>query len=151
VPDSVPRETEADECLLDLLDRSFAEMVRISDTIAGRFFDRLFTLHPNLRRLFPREPAAQRATLMNSLAIVVRGVRNPPAMRREVQELGASHIGFGATSEHDDIVCDLLLQAMRSSTPDWTPLLDDEWRHALRPMASVLLSRPIPGASKSAA
>ncbi len=43
---------------------SFAQVVPIADQAAILFYDRLFTLDPSLRALFPADLTAQRRNLM---------------------------------------------------------------------------------------
>jgi len=59
----------------DLVKSSFAAVEPIADVAASIFYDRLFALDPEVRRLFAAtDMAAQRKNLMQTLTVVVRGI-----------------------------------------------------------------------------
>lgn len=144
-----PKGVSADEELIKLLGESFASMAPHADAIATRFYDNLFRLHPRLRSMFPADMTAQRAKIMDSLAMVVEGLRAPEAMKQRLQALGAKHRSFGTRPEHYPIVCTLLLEAMGALTPNWSSRLEHEWRRALELIASIMQSAPGPASATS--
>ncbi len=137
---SAPRGVASDAALIRLLDESFTSMAPNADAIAARFYDKLFAKHPPLRAMFPSDMAAQRKKLMDSLGMVIEGLRTPDAMQQRLRDLGARHTGYGARPEHYPIVCELILEAMHETSQGWTPLIESEWRRALQLISSIMLS-----------
>jgi hemoglobin-like flavoprotein len=136
---AVPRGVGSDPALIRLLDESFAAMKPSADAIAVNFYGKLFAHHPALRSMFPADMTAQRRKLMESLGMVIEGLRAPDAMKQRLRDLGARHTGYGARPEHYPIVCELLLESMRELSPGWSPLIESEWRRALQLISSIML------------
>ena len=57
---------------VELIQDSFVHVVPISDVAAKIFYDRLFELRPEFRRMFPSDMEMQRGKLMTTLAAVVQ-------------------------------------------------------------------------------
>lgn len=57
-----------------LVQKSWKLVVPISETAADLFYKRLFETHPEYRRLFPDDMAAQKRKLLRMLAFVVRSL-----------------------------------------------------------------------------
>jgi hypothetical protein len=55
--------------------QSFAQVGPRADTVAAQFYQRLFTLDPSVRPLFPEDLSAQGRKLMDMLGLVVYGCR----------------------------------------------------------------------------
>ena len=65
-----------------ILKNTWAMVAPISDTAAGLFYDRLFTLDPSLKPLFAKaDMQEQRRKLMQAIAAVINGVDHLDASR----------------------------------------------------------------------
>ena len=60
-----------------LVQASFAKVAPIADQVAILFYDRLFELAPQVRRMFPADITEQRRKLMATLAFVGERVSEP--------------------------------------------------------------------------
>ena len=60
---------------ITLVQRSFADVLPMADTVASLFYARLFALDPTLRSLFPGEMREQGRKLMTMLHVVATGLR----------------------------------------------------------------------------
>ncbi|MBM3222465.1 MAG: hypothetical protein FJZ47_01485 [Candidatus Tectomicrobia bacterium] len=56
---------------IGVVQSSFAKLAPRASQVAARFYARLFTLDPTLRRLFPDDLHAQGVKLMQALSLVV--------------------------------------------------------------------------------
>jgi nitric oxide dioxygenase len=147
---SVPPGTVVDEQLIKSLQTSFAAMVREDDALAVAFYDRLFSLHPELREMFPKDMKAQRIKLTDSLKSVIEGLRSPEIMKGKLRELGARHVRYGARPQHYPIVCACLLEAMRRTSPAWSPAIEADWTRALRLISENMQASGGTGATRPA-
>jgi diguanylate cyclase (GGDEF)-like protein len=95
-----------------LLRTSFSLIVPIQDTIASLFYDRLFVIAPEVRRLFPDDLAAQKRKLVALLATCIGRVHDFDALAPVIWELGKRHAGYGARQEHYAVVAEALLWAL---------------------------------------
>lgn len=85
---------------IELVRASFAQVVLIQDTAADLFYDRLFAIAPNLRRLFPVDMREQKRKLIQMIATAVGGLNHLDRLVPAVKALGARHSGYGVTATH---------------------------------------------------
>src|SRR5690606_30860282 len=77
-----------DARVINLVQRSWAQVAPISDAAATLFYDRLFTLDPTLRALFKDDLREQKKKLMQTLRVAVDGLRNPVELIPVLESLG---------------------------------------------------------------
>jgi hemoglobin-like flavoprotein len=81
----------------------------IKDVAADLFYNRLFEIAPQLRRMFPPDLREQKIKLMAMLAAAVGGLDDLNALVPKVKALGARHADYGVTVNHYAIVGDALM------------------------------------------
>ncbi|MGB5637471.1 MAG: adenylate/guanylate cyclase domain-containing protein, partial [Waterburya sp.] len=124
---------------VDLVQSSFAKVVLIAETAAELFYQRLFELDPDLRALFKGDMKRQQRKLMSALAVAVEGLKEPEKILPTVQELGRRHVGYGAKSEHYDVVVEALLWSLEQGLgDDFTLPVHDAWEEALTFVSDVM-------------
>jgi nitric oxide dioxygenase len=106
-----------------LVQTSFAKVAPIAGMAADLFYDRLFEIAPDVRRMFPNDLAEQKKKLMAMLGTAVAGLTKPDALLPAVRALGARHAGYGVTAEHFAPVGAALIWALEQGlgaafTPD---------------------------------
>ncbi|MCB8986527.1 MAG: hypothetical protein H6661_02110 [Ardenticatenaceae bacterium] len=79
---------------IQLVQQTFEMILPQADTYALLFYERFFALEPEVRPLFPDDMAAQRQKLMETLALLVRGLDQPEKLIEYLQELGQRHEGY---------------------------------------------------------
>jgi nitric oxide dioxygenase len=120
--------------------RTWAMVAPIADQAAILFYDRLFEIAPDTRPLFRRtDMAAQRATLMGTLALVVKGLDKLEQLVPVVENLGRRHAGYGVIAEHYASVGAALLWTLEQGLgPEFTPEVRDAWATAYGILAGVM-------------
>ena len=91
-----------------LVQQSFALVAPIAQQAGALFYDRLFDLDPNLRRLFPGDLREQSQKLMQMLAVAVRSLDDIGSITPALHALGRRHVAYGVTAEHFDTVANAL-------------------------------------------
>ena len=94
---------------ITLVQQTFTLAAPHAESIASRFYARLFDLDPTLRRLFTGDMHAQGAKLMTMLAFVVHQLHEPQAILGAVQRLGERHAHYGVQPHHYATVGEALL------------------------------------------
>jgi len=113
---------------IDLIRSSFAKIHRSRDESAGLFYQRLFTLAPDARRLFTTDIEAQGRKLMDTLAIAVATLRDPATLTRLLEGLAKRHVGYGATAAHYEYVGAALLWMLEQRLgSEFTPAVKAAW------------------------
>lgn len=83
-----------------LVQTSFAKVAPIAGVAADLFYDRLFEIAPDVRRMFPDDLAEQKKKLMAMLGTAVAGLTRPEALLPAVRALGQRHAGYGVKAGH---------------------------------------------------
>jgi hemoglobin-like flavoprotein len=124
---------------IDLVQRSFADVKPIAATAAELFYHRLFTLDPDLRRLFKGDTARQGQMLMGMIGAAVAGLKNLDALAPVVRQLGARHVGYGVRTEHYQTVGTALLWTLEQGLGEtFTPDVREAWTAAYGLLADVM-------------
>lgn len=122
-----------------LVQDSFAKVAPIADAAADIFYDRLFEIAPEVRRLFPAEMKDQKQKLMKTLGVAVQNLHQVETIIPVVQQLGARHVGYGVKPEHYDTVGAALLYTLEKGLGDgWTPELKAAWAETYGLVAGVM-------------
>ena len=125
---------------ISLVKSSFALVVPISDEAATLFYDRLFSLHPDLRALFADDMAEQRRKLMLTLASVVYDLDHLDRVLPEVRALARRHIGYGVLQAHYAPVGEALLWALGEGLGKrFTPAARAAWAEAYTLIADAMI------------
>ncbi|WP_437677580.1 globin family protein [Sorangium sp. So ce131] len=103
---------------IELVQRSWAKVMPISDAAAALFYDRLFELDPSVRPLFKNDMAEQKKKLMQTLAVAVDGLNNLGKLVPVLKSLGVRHHGYMVVDRHYDVVGEALLWTLREGLGD---------------------------------
>lgn len=130
-----------------LVERSFEAVKPIAPAAAALFYDRLFALDPALRSLFKGDMAAQGQKLMQSIAMVVQGLRAPESIMPAVTALGRRHRDYGVKPEHYGTVGTALLWTLEQGLGDaFTPAVREAWGAAYKVLADTMIAAAEAGA-----
>jgi nitric oxide dioxygenase len=124
---------------IDLVQDTFKQVEPIAEIAADLFYGRLFEIDPSLRPLFKGDIKAQGRKLMQTLSIVVRGLRRLDTLLPAVQDLGRRHVRYGVQDEHYDTVGAALLWTLAQGLGDaFTPEVKNAWATAYGLLAGVM-------------
>jgi hemoglobin-like flavoprotein len=85
---------------------TFAQVMRDRDRVGRMFYDRLFSIAPEVKPLFRGDIAEQSRKLMDTLALAVGMLRDMPTLVITLEGLARRHVGYGVKDEHYDKVGD---------------------------------------------
>jgi hemoglobin-like flavoprotein len=122
-----------------MVQESFKKVVPIAGTAADLFYDRLFTIAPDVRPLFPDDLKEQKKKLIAMLATAVTNLHQAEKIIPAVQELGKRHVGYGVTAKHYEPVGAALLWTLEQGLgADFTPPLKEAWTETYVTLAGVM-------------
>ena len=114
---------------VELVQRTWSQVMPISDAAAGLFYDRLFEMEPSVRPLFKSDMAQQKKKLMQTLSVAVDGLSNPQRLIPVLEQLGVRHVGYMVQEHHYGLVGEALLWTLREGLGDsFTPEVESAWR-----------------------
>jgi hemoglobin-like flavoprotein len=122
-----------------LVQDSFQKVVPIADTAADLFYDRLFTIAPAVKPLFPEDLGPQKKKLMQMLATAVMNLHQVEKILPAVEDLGRRHVGYGVTAKHYEPVGAALLWTLEQGLGTaFTPPVKDAWTEVYTTVAGVM-------------
>jgi len=136
----------ADE--IALVRESFAKVAPIAETAAGLFYGRLFETTPAVKPLFRGDMTEQGRKLMATLAVVVKGLDNLPAIVPVAEALARRHVDYGVLPEHYASVGAALLWTLGQGLGEaFTPEVEAAWTQAYTTLSGVMVAAAYPPAS----
>lgn len=125
---------------ISLLRSSFALVIAREPSLTGRFYEHLFTGHPEARPMFRRRPrATQERMLADALASILQHLDDPPWLAERLGTMGARHVEYGVTHEMYAWVGEALLATLAEvSGSDWSAELARAWGEAYGVIASAM-------------
>src|SRR5712691_404439 len=122
-----------------LVQDSFAKVAPIAGTAADLFYDRLFTIAPEVRYLFPTDLTEQKKKLMQMIATAVTNLHQVDKIISAVEDLGRRHVGYGVTAKHYEPVGAALLWTLEQGLgADFTPPVKAAWTETYMTLAGVM-------------
>lgn len=130
-----------DQQQIKRLTDSFHLLAPRGEELVDRFYARLFSTHPQVRSMFPREMKEQKGKLLKSLALVVKNLSRVDELQQPLKDMGARHVAYGTQPEHYPVVRDTLVSVMAEMAKEvWNEQLQQDWNGAIDLVASVMLA-----------
>lgn len=124
---------------VSMVQDSFKKVVPIADTAADLFYDRLFTIAPDVKPLFPSDLREQKKKLITMLATAVTNLHQVDTILPAVQNLGKRHVAYGVTAQHYAPVGAALLWTLEQGLgSDFTPPVKAAWTEAYVTLAGAM-------------
>ncbi len=123
-----------------LVRESWSRFEPVAERSAGFFYEKLFELNPEARRLFARtDMEAQGRKVMQMFAEIVRTLDQPQALISEVADLGRRHVHYGVRdSDYDSVGTALLWTLEQGLGPEFTAEVRNAWTETYLLLSSVL-------------
>ena len=129
-----------------LVKSTFDQVKPIAADAAAMFYGRLFEIAPEVKPMFKGDIKEQGRKLMTTLAVVVNGLDNLPAILPAASALAKKHVAYGVTPQHYAPVGAALLWTLeRGLGPAWTPPVAAAWTGAYTTLSSFMISEAYPG------
>jgi methyl-accepting chemotaxis protein len=125
----------------DALETSFDLVAPRGDELPDIFYARLFATAPTVEPLFAgTDMRRQKATLLATLVLLRKSLRDLDAIVPKLRELGARHAGYGAQPSHYPVVAEVLIASIAEVAGDaWRPEYERAWSEALMVVAGAML------------
>lgn len=124
---------------VSLVQSSFESIKPIADTAASLFYERLFAVAPEYRRLFSGNMARQGRMLMNMIGTAVGGLSHPETIIPAVKDLGRRHANYGVAESDYQVVGGALLWTLeRGLGMAFTAEVKEAWSIAYGLLAAVM-------------
>ena len=123
-----------------LIKSSFSLILEREHALPRRFYTKLFTLHPELRRFFVGPQSHQEQMLARALVAMVDRIDDAPWIEEQLSQLGQRHVRYGITPEMYRPFGEALLATLAEvSGPAWTPEVATAWKEAFVEITRLML------------
>lgn len=127
-----------------LVEQNFAALMEFSDALAERFYQRLFTQHPEIMPLFKSVTIeGQHKKLLASMVLLIQHLRDSEMIEDYLQGLGARHQQYGVEPSYYEMFIENWLSVIAEfADQKWDDQLQQAWRNILEYVAE-LMQRPV--------
>jgi len=121
---------------------SFSKVAPIAEQAAALFYGRLFEIAPEVQPLFKASDMKEQGRkLMGTLAVVVKGLDDLPALMPAVEALARKHVGYGVNAAHYAPVGAALLWTLEQGLGEgFTPTVKDAWTTAYGALSGAMIA-----------
>lgn len=124
----------------ELLGRSLALVTAEDPDFTVRFYERLFTAHPEVRALFGTNIRSQAVMLQKAIVAVLEHLDDAAWLTGSLQSLGRMHASLGVTPQMYGWVATTLVATMADTAgPRWSQSMSEAWDEALTAVATMML------------
>jgi hemoglobin-like flavoprotein len=103
---------------IELIRDSFDCLQPDMEAASALFYDRLFEIAPELRKMFRGDMTGQGMRFMSTLGVIVQHLDDPQALLPYLQRLAQGHAAYGVKPEHFRPMGQALIQTMRETLGD---------------------------------
>jgi hemoglobin-like flavoprotein len=127
---------------VSVLEESFDLVAPRAEEVVERFYERLFTIAPQVQPLFADvDMPHQRQKLLTTLVLLRQSLRDLESVVPTLKALGARHVTYGALPEHYPAVGQALLEAMAEiGGSAWIDDYTRAWTDAYQVVQDTMLS-----------
>jgi len=124
---------------IDLVQRSWAEVLPMGEAAVLMFYERLFFVDPSLRIMFRGDMQRQARKVLEMMSFTVAGLKRVHEIVPLVQALGRRHAEYGVRDEHYDTVGAALLWTLAQGLgATFTPAVREAWTAAYALLADTM-------------
>jgi hemoglobin-like flavoprotein len=124
---------------ITLIQNSWTEVLPITETAAGLFYQRLFALDPSVRPMFKGDMREQGQKLMKMLGLIVNSLTRLDELVPVAQDMARRHVGYGVQPAHYDTVGAALLWTLEQGLGSkFSDEVKTAWASAYDTLSSVM-------------
>jgi hemoglobin-like flavoprotein len=124
---------------ISLVKSSWSKVLPIAETAASIFYDRLFTIAPEVKPMFKSDLKEQGRKLMVMLNTAVNSLENLGSLIPAVSDMAVRHRNYGVKAEHYDVVGEALLWTLSKGLgDDFTDEVREAWTDTYVTISGVM-------------
>jgi hemoglobin-like flavoprotein len=124
---------------IELVQRTWRAVLPVGDTAAELFYGKLFSLDPEVRKLFKNDMVDQGRNLTAMISVAVGALSKPERIRLAVRQLGERHAGYGVERRHFELVGTALIWTLEKCLGEaFTPPAKAAWWAAYTFLAEAM-------------
>jgi nitric oxide dioxygenase len=126
---------------VDLVQDSFSRILPVRKEAGVHFYERLFEIAPETRRLFRGDIRSQGDKLMSTLTVVVAALPNLDSLLPVARDLASRHVGYGVEPGHYVPVGQALIDTLEAALDlEFTEEVRDAWAEAYATLSTDMIA-----------
>ena len=128
---------------VNLVQQTFGMVAALpAETVGSLFYNRLFTIAPEVRPLFSRTTTPEQSRkLVTMLAYVVTRLNKPDRLVDDLTQLAQRHVHYGVQDRHYNLVGEALLWTLEQGLGNvWTKETEDAWVACYTLLATFMIT-----------
>ncbi len=131
-----------DKTKIELVRSSWGQLGPQAGPAADHFYETLFRMDPEVRKLFRGDIAEQGAKLMKMIGVAVAKLDEPDVLVRALQDLADRHANYGVRAAHFQTVGSALISTLEKFLgAGFTPQVRDAWLAVYGTVTDVMVAR----------
>ena len=128
-----------------LVQKSWKIFRDIQPSLVGDvFYSKLFTMHPELRRMFPSSMDGQYKKVIDMISVIVTRLERLNEVLDEIKALGKRHAGYGVMPWHYQVVGQALLWTLQQGLGrDWTGDVEEAWKKCYELLSETMINAAV--------
>lgn len=123
-----------------MVKESFEKVQPYSSKLTRVFYDRLFELNPDLRKLFKKDMRSQRRKFLNIFSYLIDNLHDADNIAKQLRKLAKNHISYGVKKEDYRVFGEALIFALSAALgDDFTDPLKSAWRDVYSTLAQIMI------------
>lgn len=126
---------------IKLVRDSFNQLAPVKIQVAETFYNKLFTVAPEVKPLFKSDMAGQYEKVMGAIAFAVAGLDRLDEIVPTVEDLARRHVSYGVKASHYAIVGGALADTLKDMLGDgFTPEVQAAWTTAYGLLSETMIA-----------
>lgn len=126
---------------ISIVKESFEKVVPYSNRLTRVFYDQLFELNPELRKLFKKDMREQRRKFMKTLTFIVLNLHDAETVGAKIKSLASAHILYGVKEkDYETFNTGLIFALSAALGDDFTPAIKSAWKEAFSTITKIMVS-----------
>lgn len=124
---------------IKIVQDSWEKITPMAEIAATLFYNKLFTMDPSLRQLFPTDLTDQKKKLLATLSYVVYALSDLQSLVPQAESLGYRHSMYGVKPAHYITVGEALLSTLQTGlAEEFTSAVHEAWGAAYALLSSTM-------------
>ena len=123
-----------------MVKESFEKVKPYSGKLTRVFYDNLFELNPDLRKLFKKDMRSQRRKFIAALSYIIDNLYDAETTFKRIKELARDHVAYGVKKEDYDTFGEALIFALSAALGnDFTEPVKSAWKDVYNTLAYIMV------------
>lgn len=124
---------------IQIVKDTWADLIGHGPEIGQRFYERLFQLHPEYKKLFKENNKDQHKKLAFAITLVVTKLNKLDQIGEEVRSLAARHVKYGVKPEYFAPFIKLFVETIASVRSErWKPEYSAAWYEVMKAVGDAI-------------